>query len=44
VFAPGLRFDCEVLEQWTDFDARAGIVDRRRDVRQAFDLTLLAAD
>ena len=40
VFAPGLRFDRRVLEQWADFDARIGIVDRRPDVRRAFDLTL----
>jgi putative hydroxymethylpyrimidine transport system substrate-binding protein len=41
VFAPGLRLDRDVLEQWADFDARAGIVDRRPDVRRAFDFTLL---
>jgi putative hydroxymethylpyrimidine transport system substrate-binding protein len=40
VFAPGLRLDRRVLEQWADFDARIGIVDRRPDIRRAFDLTL----
>jgi hypothetical protein len=28
-------------EQWADFDARIGIVDRRPDVQRAFDFTLL---
>jgi putative hydroxymethylpyrimidine transport system substrate-binding protein len=41
-FAPGLRLDRDVLEQWADFDARIGIVDRRPDVRLAFDFSLLA--
>jgi putative hydroxymethylpyrimidine transport system substrate-binding protein len=40
-FAPGLRLDRDVLEQWADFDARIGIVDRRPDVRLAFDFSLL---
>jgi putative hydroxymethylpyrimidine transport system substrate-binding protein len=40
-FAPGLRLDRAVLEQWADFDARIGIVDRRPDVRLAFDFSLL---
>jgi hypothetical protein len=40
-FAPGLRLDRDVLEQWADFDARIGIVDRRPDVQRAFDFTLL---
>jgi NitT/TauT family transport system substrate-binding protein/putative hydroxymethylpyrimidine transport system substrate-binding protein len=40
-FAPGLRLDPRVLEQWADFDARIGIVDRRPDVRRAFDFTLI---
>jgi NitT/TauT family transport system substrate-binding protein/putative hydroxymethylpyrimidine transport system substrate-binding protein len=40
-FAPGLRFDRDILEQWADFDARIGIVDRRPDVARAFDFTLL---
>jgi putative hydroxymethylpyrimidine transport system substrate-binding protein len=40
-FAPGLRFDRDVLEQWADFDASIGIVDRRPDVRRAFDFNLL---
>jgi putative hydroxymethylpyrimidine transport system substrate-binding protein len=43
VFARGLRLDRDVLEQWADFDARAGIVTRRPDVDQAFDLSLLGA-
>jgi putative hydroxymethylpyrimidine transport system substrate-binding protein len=40
-FAPGLRLDRDVLEQWADFDAQIGIVDRRPDVRLAFDFSLL---
>jgi putative hydroxymethylpyrimidine transport system substrate-binding protein len=40
-FAPGLRLDRDVLEQWADFDARIGVVDRRPDVQRAFDFTLL---
>ena len=40
-FPPGLRLDRDVLEQWADFDARIGIVDRRPDVQRAFDSTLL---
>jgi hypothetical protein len=40
-FAPGLRLDRDVLEQWADFDARIGVVDRRPDVQRAFDVTLL---
>jgi len=39
VFAPGLRLDRDTLERWADFDARIGIVDRRPDVRRAFDFT-----
>jgi NitT/TauT family transport system substrate-binding protein/putative hydroxymethylpyrimidine transport system substrate-binding protein len=39
-FAPGLRLDRDVLEQWADFDARIGIVERRPDVRRAFDFSL----
>jgi putative hydroxymethylpyrimidine transport system substrate-binding protein len=39
-FAPGLRLDRHVLEQWADFDARIGIVERRPDVRRAFDFSL----
>jgi hypothetical protein len=27
--APALPLDRDVLEQWADFDARIGIVDRR---------------
>jgi putative hydroxymethylpyrimidine transport system substrate-binding protein len=40
-FAPRLRLNRDVLEQWADFDARIGIVDRRPDVRLAFDFSLL---
>ncbi len=40
-FAPGLRLDRDILEQWADFDARIGIVDRRPDVGRAFDFTML---
>jgi putative hydroxymethylpyrimidine transport system substrate-binding protein len=39
-FAPGLRLDRSVLEQWADFDARIGIVKQRPDVARAFDFTL----
>ena len=39
-FAPGLRLDRDALEQWADFDARIGIVERRPDVRRAFDFSL----
>lgn len=41
VFARGVKLDRDVLERWAGFDARIGIVDRRPDVRQAFDFTLL---
>jgi putative hydroxymethylpyrimidine transport system substrate-binding protein len=40
-FAPALGLDPRVLEQWAEFDARIGIVDRRPDVRRAFDLSLV---
>ena len=40
VFARGLRLDRAVLERWADFDARIGIVDRRPDVRSAFDFSI----
>jgi NitT/TauT family transport system substrate-binding protein/putative hydroxymethylpyrimidine transport system substrate-binding protein len=39
IFAPGLRLDRRILEQWADFDARIGIVSRRPDVARAFDFT-----
>jgi len=39
-FAPGLKLDRPVLEQWADFDARIGIVKQRPDVDRAFDFTL----
>jgi putative hydroxymethylpyrimidine transport system substrate-binding protein len=41
VFAPDLRLDRSVLEQWADFDARLGIVKARTDVGKAFDFSLL---
>jgi len=40
VFAPGLRLDRDVLEQWADFDAAIGIVKQRPDVDKAFDTSL----
>ena len=40
VFAPGLKLDRAVLEEWADFDAKIGIVGRRPDVDRAFDFTL----
>jgi NitT/TauT family transport system substrate-binding protein/putative hydroxymethylpyrimidine transport system substrate-binding protein len=43
IFAPGLRLDRGVLEQWADFDARIGIVKARPDVGRAFDFGLMAA-
>jgi NitT/TauT family transport system substrate-binding protein/putative hydroxymethylpyrimidine transport system substrate-binding protein len=39
-FAPGLRLDRDVLEQWADFDTRVGLVQKRPDVAHAFDFTL----
>jgi hypothetical protein len=38
-----MRTACYILEQWADFDARIGIVERRPDVSRAFDVTLLGA-
>lgn len=40
LFAEDLRLNRAVLEEWADFDARIGIVDRRPDVERAFDFTL----
>lgn len=40
VFADGLRLDRDVLEQWADFDVRAGLVEQRPDVDAAFDFEL----
>jgi putative hydroxymethylpyrimidine transport system substrate-binding protein len=40
VFAPGLKLDRGVLEEWADFDARIGLVKKRPNVGQAFDFTL----
>jgi putative hydroxymethylpyrimidine transport system substrate-binding protein len=42
-FAPGLRFNRAVLEQWADFDARVGLTPKRPDVAAGFDLTLRGA-
>jgi putative hydroxymethylpyrimidine transport system substrate-binding protein len=39
-FAPGLKLDRGVLEQWADFDARIGLVKRRPDVARSFDFGL----
>jgi NitT/TauT family transport system substrate-binding protein/putative hydroxymethylpyrimidine transport system substrate-binding protein len=39
-FAPALRLDRRVLDQWAAFSARAGIVKRRPDVSRAFDFSL----
>jgi putative hydroxymethylpyrimidine transport system substrate-binding protein len=39
-FAPGLRLDRDVLEQWADFDTRVGLVTKRPDVASSFDFTL----
>ncbi len=40
IFAPGLRLDRPVLEQWANFDTHIGIVDRRPDIDRAFDLRM----
>ncbi len=39
-FAPDLKLDRAVLDQWADFDTRVGLVSRRPDVSRAFDFTL----
>jgi putative hydroxymethylpyrimidine transport system substrate-binding protein len=39
-FAPGLKLDRGVLDQWADFDARVGLTQGRPDVAKAFDFTL----
>jgi NitT/TauT family transport system substrate-binding protein/putative hydroxymethylpyrimidine transport system substrate-binding protein len=36
-FAPGLKLNRDVLEQWADFDVRVGLVKTRPDVARAFD-------
>lgn len=36
VLEPPLQLDREVLEQWAEFDARFGILERRPDVDEAF--------
>ena len=40
IFAEGLRLERDVLEEWADFDARIGIVERRPDVERAFDFSV----
>jgi putative hydroxymethylpyrimidine transport system substrate-binding protein len=40
VFARRLRLDPAVIDRWATFDAEIGIVDRRPDVRAAFDYDL----
>jgi putative hydroxymethylpyrimidine transport system substrate-binding protein len=39
-FAPGLKLDRGVLEQWADFDTRVGLVSKKPDVATSFDFTL----
>ncbi len=39
-FAPGLKLDRGVLEQWADFDTRVGLVAKKPDVANSFDFTL----
>ena len=36
-FAPGLKLDRDVLEQWAGFDTRVGLVTKKPDVASAFD-------
>jgi NitT/TauT family transport system substrate-binding protein/putative hydroxymethylpyrimidine transport system substrate-binding protein len=36
VLEPPLRLDRDVLEQWAEFDARFGILERRPDVDETF--------
>jgi NitT/TauT family transport system substrate-binding protein/putative hydroxymethylpyrimidine transport system substrate-binding protein len=43
VFAAGLALDRAVLEQWAQFDARIGIVQRTPDVTRAFEFDLRSA-
>ena len=40
IFAQDLRLDRRILEEWADFDARIGIVERRPAVERAFDFSL----
>ena len=40
VLEPPLQLDREVLEQWAEFDARFGILERRPDVDEAFAFVL----
>jgi NitT/TauT family transport system substrate-binding protein/putative hydroxymethylpyrimidine transport system substrate-binding protein len=40
LFAPGLRFDRPVLQQWADWVEGIGIVGHRPDVARAFDFSL----
>jgi putative hydroxymethylpyrimidine transport system substrate-binding protein len=39
-FAPGLKLDRGVLEQWADFDTRVGLVTKKPDVATSFDFSL----
>jgi putative hydroxymethylpyrimidine transport system substrate-binding protein len=39
-FAPDLKLDRNVLEQWADFDTRVGLVTKKPDVASSFDFTL----
>jgi NitT/TauT family transport system substrate-binding protein/putative hydroxymethylpyrimidine transport system substrate-binding protein len=39
-FAPGLKLDRGVLEQWAEFDERVGLVTKKPDVASSFDFTL----
>jgi putative hydroxymethylpyrimidine transport system substrate-binding protein len=41
VLRPPLELNRSVLEQWAEFDARIGIVERPPDVDRAFDLSLV---
>ncbi len=41
IFADGLKFNRDVLEQWADFDARVGLTAKRPDVSKAFDFTVM---
>jgi NitT/TauT family transport system substrate-binding protein/putative hydroxymethylpyrimidine transport system substrate-binding protein len=40
LFDPPMRMDRDVLERWADWDARFGILSRRPDTAQLFDVSL----
>jgi NitT/TauT family transport system substrate-binding protein/putative hydroxymethylpyrimidine transport system substrate-binding protein len=40
LFSPDLALERPVLDEWAEFDARIGIVERRPDVERAFDFTV----